>query len=82
MTGWRVFTWFSLCATGTVTFLKLVANAIDMAEQTTAAIEQRERRAYELRLREAQAAANKSASKQSRTAAKRVGTVIAVDESS
>lgn len=79
MTGWRVLTWFSVCATGTVLFLKLVANAVDAAEKTTAALDRQERRAYANRLREAQAAPNKPARSETQQRVPHVGTVEVVD---
>ena len=50
MSGWSMLMYGCVSFTGTVYFLKLVANAIDEAQGVTTALENHERKLYRQRL--------------------------------
>lgn len=48
--GWKALSWGAVCATGAITFLKLVANEIHRSRQYLDTIDQAERKLAEKRL--------------------------------
>ncbi len=50
MSGWSMLMYSCVSFTGTVYFLKLVANAVDEAQVVTTAFEEHERKLYRQRL--------------------------------
>ena len=50
MSGWYILIVCAVCASGVLTFLKLVVNGLQLAVEAARRLEARERRAYERRL--------------------------------
>ena len=50
MSGWHILIWCAVCASGVLTFLRLVANDIGLAVEAVRRLEEQERKAQERRM--------------------------------